>query len=155
VRGVRASALATALLLLLTTGCAVGVHAPDVDAATRSACASFTKALPDRVSDQERRSVDDEELGAAWGDPAIVLRCGVGTAKGFNRFSTCQETNGVDWFVPEDQLGDHPVDVRMTTIGRSPRIEVSVPRDYWPPTAAMVDLTRAVKEHTRKTGSCV
>ena len=155
-RGVDVSALTvTAVLLVALTGCAVGVDAPEVDAKTRSACAAFTKALPDRVSDQKSRSVDDETLGAAWGDPAIVLRCGVGKAKGFTSASTCQETNGVGWFVPEDQLGDHPVDVLMTTIGRSPRIEVRVPASYWPPTAAMVDLTRTVKEHTKKTGGCV
>ncbi|MEP6814332.1 MAG: DUF3515 domain-containing protein [Marmoricola sp.] len=144
----------SAALLLGLSGCAVGVGAPDVDARTRAACASFTKALPDRVSDERSRSVDDKELGAAWGDPAIVLRCGVGQAKGFTKFSTCQETNGVDWFVPQDQLGDHPVDVVMTTIGRSPRIEVRVPASYWPPTAVMVDLTPTVKAHTRRFGGC-
>ncbi len=147
-------ALASVLTVVLT-GCAVSVHAPDVKTATRSACASFTKALPARVSDQKSRSVDDSGLGAAWGDPAIVLRCGVGTPKGFTRFSACQRTNGIDWFVPEDELGDHPVDVLMTTIGRSPRIEVMVPAAYWPPTAAMVDLTRTLKQHTKKTGGCV
>jgi hypothetical protein len=153
VRGVRVLTLLAAGALL--AGCAVGVDAPDVGARTRTACASFTAALPYRLSDQRSRSVDDDELGAAWGDPAIVLRCGVGRAKGFTRFSSCQETNGVDWFVPEDQLGDHPVEVLMTTIGRSPRIEVRVPASYWPPTAAMVDLAPTIKAHTRRTGGCV
>ncbi|MDQ6641597.1 MAG: DUF3515 domain-containing protein [Actinomycetota bacterium] len=136
-------------------GCAVGVDAPRVDARTRSACLSFTKSLPPRVSDQSRRTVDDAQLGAAWGSPAIVLRCGVGQAKGFTRFSTCQTTNGIDWFVPEGQFGDRPVDVVMTTIGRSPRVEVRVPAAYWPPTAVMVDLTSALKAHTRGTGGCI
>ncbi|MGI9157579.1 MAG: DUF3515 domain-containing protein [Marmoricola sp.] len=148
-RGVLAS-----VLLAGVTGCAVGVHAPDVDAKTRTACTSFTKALPGKVSDQKSRSVDDSELGAAWGDPAIVLRCGVGTPEGFTRISACQSTNGIDWFVPEEQMGDHPVDVLMTTIGRSPRIGVKVPAAYWPPAASMVDLTGAIKQHTKKTGGC-
>jgi hypothetical protein len=150
---VRGVAACTALLLL--AGCAVSVDAPDADAAIRSACKRFVAAVPDRMADQAQRDVDDAERGAAWGDPAIVLTCGVGEPEGFTRVSACQNWNGVDWYVPADEFGDRPVDVTMTTVGRSPRIRVRVPEDYWPPTSVMVDLAASVKAHTRKTGGCV
>ena len=149
-RGVAACAA-----LLLLGGCAVSVDAPDADAAIRSACKRYVAAVPDRMADQAQRDVDDAERGAAWGDPAIVLTCGVGEPEGFTRVSACQNWNGVDWYVPADEFGDRPVDVTMTTVGRSPRIRVRVPEDYWPPTSVMVDLASSVKAHTRKTGGCV
>lgn len=133
----------------------MSVDAPDASDATTRACRSFVSTLPDRVAGRQTRSVDDASRGAAWGDPAIVLTCGVARAAGFNRFSSCQRTDGVDWFVPEDELGRKPVPVTMTTIDRTPRIRVRVPAAYWPPTAVMVDLADAVKAHTRRTGHCV
>ena len=41
---------------------------------------------------------------AAWGDPAIVLRCGVGEPASFDQFSTCQIVNGVAWYIPDEQI---------------------------------------------------
>ena len=149
-RGVAACAA-----LLLLGGCAVSVDAPDADAAVRSACKEYVAAVPDRMAGQAQRDVDDAGRGAAWGDPAIVLTCGVEQPEGFTKVSACQNWDGVDWYVPEDEFGDHPVDVTMTTVGRSPRIRVRVPADYWPPASVMVDLAASVKAHTRKTGGCV
>ena len=139
------------------TGCGGdGVHVGsfDVSTAGRGACASFLDAVPDRVGDQDRRSVTGTEYAAAWGDPAIVLRCGVGKPKGFNRFSTCQRANGIDWFVPTSQINDQDADVRMTTVGRLPAVDVLVPARYRPPVAVMVDLEKAIKAHTKATTPC-
>ena len=149
-RGVAACAA-----LLLLAGCAVSVDAPDADAGVRSACKAYVAHVPDRVADLGTRDVDDADRGAAWGDPAIVLTCGVPEAEGFTKVSQCQNWNGVDWYVPAGEFGDEPVDVTMTTVGRSPRIRVQVPKAYWPPTAVMVDLAPSVKAHTKKTGGCV
>ena len=102
-RGVAACAA-----LLLLAGCAVSVDAPDADAAVRSACKQYVAAVPDRMADQAQRDVDDAERGAAWGDPAIVLTCGVGEPEGFTKVSACQNWNGVDWYVPADEFGDQP-----------------------------------------------
>ena len=43
----------------------------------------------------------------------------------------------------------------MTTIGRAVNVEVSLPRDYWPPAAAMVDLAPAIKKTVPETHPCV
>ena len=107
-------------------------------------------ALPAHVSDQSRRHTSGSPLGAAWGDPAIVLRCGVGAPEGYEPGSPCQRVNGVDWFVPEDQIEDQGSDVLLTTIGRSPAVEVAVPSDYRPPNAVMVDLADAITRLERR-----
>jgi hypothetical protein len=152
---VLARGVAACTTLLLLGACAVHVDPPDADAATRTACRSFVTEVPRRLAGQEPRNVSDGTRAAAWGDPAIVLTCGVGRPDGLTRISACQNWNGVDWFIPEGQFSDHPVDVTMTTVGRTPAIAVQVPRDYWPPTSVMIDLAPVVKQHTRKTGGCV
>ena len=51
-------------------------------------------------------------------------------------------------------MEDQGADVVMTTIGRSPAVEVRVPASYRPSTAAMVDLAKVVKAHTREVSPC-
>jgi hypothetical protein len=151
-------AVACAGTLLLTAGCSdtVGIDAPHVSGADAKACRALLAALPSHVSDQKRRTSDDGSgFGAAWGDPAIVLRCGAPNGKGFNAYSSCQVTNGVGWYVPESQIQGKPVEVTMTTVGRSPNVEVTIPADYFPPAATMVDLAPAVKRTIREVKPCL
>jgi hypothetical protein len=136
------------------SGCKVDVPDTDVPAAQQKPCASLVEALPDSVSDQERRDTTGNPLSAAWGDPAIVLRCGVGTPADYDPLTGCQTANGVDWYVPEEGMNDQKVDVVMTTYGRVPAVEVKLPARYRPPVAAMVDLTDAIKKHTRVVKQC-
>ena len=113
-------------------------------------------ALPEAVSDQPRRSVDARDgYAAAWGDPAIVLRCGMPTPRGSDEFAVCQETNGVGWFVPPRQIEDQGADVVMTTIGFAQNVEVLLPAEYRPPAAAMVDLAEAITRTIREVEPCV
>jgi len=141
-------------------GCGGGddVHVDGFHLATadRSACADLVSALPGTLDDRAKRAVSGSDYAAAWGDPAIVLRCGVGRPKGFDRFSQCQRTDGIDWFVPDSTITDLGADVVMTTVGRSPAVEVRLPAKYRPAgsAAAMVDLTPTIKAHTRKTTPC-
>jgi uncharacterized protein DUF3515 len=144
-----------AVLSPALAGCgSVRLHDADVPAAERKACAALVDDLPHRVSEQPRRDTSGGELGAAWGDPAIVLRCGVGTPKGYRATSPCQRVNGVDWFVPEDQVSDQGKDVVLTTVGRKPRIELVVPAEHRPPDAAMVDLAGVIRKDTRVVDPC-
>ncbi len=144
-----------ALTVLAGTSCgAVDVRASEVSGSERKACADLVEALPDRVSEQQRRETEGNPLGAAWGDPAIVLRCGVGTPSGYDKFAACQVADGLGWFVPDEQMADQGRDLVMTTIERSPRVEVLVPAEYRPPPAVMVDLAEAIKRHTRLVKPC-
>ena len=153
-----AGAVACLALVGVLVGCtpgSVSVDTPDLSGADETACTNLVDALPDAVSDKERRPVDPEDAyAAAWGDPAIVLRCGVPAAQGFDDTATCQLVNGVGWFVPQEQIEDQSADVVMTTIGRTQNVEVTIPAGYRPPAAAMVDLAPAVKRAIREIKPC-
>jgi hypothetical protein len=144
--------------LLLAGGCssAMSVDAPPVSGPAARACAALVRALPRAVADQARREVDaGDGYAAAWGHPAIELRCGVPRPAGLRATSQCIDTNGVDWFIPEDQQGGRPVAVTMTTVGRAQNVEVRIPADYFPPAATMVDLAPAVRRTVREVRPCV
>jgi len=100
-------------------------------------CASVIGALPSTVDDAQLRRRD--QLVAAWGDPAIVLRCGVPRPAALLPTSRCDGVNGVGWFT--ETLGDG---YRFTTIGRAAYVEVTVPAHYSPAANALVDLAPAV-----------
>ena len=157
-RPVLRNAGAVACLAVFAAGCADGAVTVDpvaVDGSERAACAELRDALPEVVAGLERRTVEPEDAyAAAWGSTPVVLRCGVGEPEEFDRYSACQITDGVAWFVPDEQITGEPVDIVMTTIGRSPGVEVSLPAEHFPPADAMVDLAPAIKETTEMVERC-
>lgn len=62
---------------------------------------------------------------AAWGDPAIIARCGLPAPA--PTVDSCVDVNGVDWVVRELTDGSAAV-----TYGREPALEVLVPKAYGP-----------------------
>ena len=147
-------------VLLLLTGCGkepVTIDSPRVDAATETACRALLGDLPTTVDGQDKRLVSPADaLGAAWGDPAIVVRCGVGSPAGLTRFSACDEANGVGYFLPPTQVADDSATITLTTLEYDPRLEISVPSDYRPEgvAAAMAQLAGPVKRHFRLAHPC-
>lgn len=141
-------------LLLATAACAVKVPDTSVSVSGRAACARLVDALPDQVSDQPQRETRGNPLGAAWGDPAIVLRCGVGDPADYDPLVGCMRVNGVDWYAPESASTDQSTDVVLTTIGRAPAVELLVPAEHRPPAAALVDVAAAIKKSTRVFRPC-
>jgi hypothetical protein len=158
-RPVRASAGVVACLLALA-GCSasdgpVRVQPRKLHGSAATACERLVDALPESVAEQPRRELRPPDAhAAAWGDPAIVLRCGVGSPAGFGKLSVCQVANGVAWFIPDEQIANEPTDVVMTTVDRRPRVEVRLPKEYFPPAAAMVQLASAIKRTTTRTTAC-
>ena len=159
-RGVVASAAAS-FLLLLVSGCGsdpVYLTTPTMEPGDARACQDLKNALPDDVADQHRRLTQPASaLGAAWGDdPPITLLCGVGVPDSFDKFATCEEADGVGWFVPDDQIDDESEDVTMTTVGYRPRITVTVPARLRPEgvAAAMATLAGPVKAELRLAQPC-
>ena len=125
--------------------------------ADQTACSHVTDALPGSVAGQDRRHTQPAEaLGGAWGDPPIVLECGVGVPAGFTRTSGCQEADGVGWFVPDSQIADQSADVVMATAGYRPVLQVTIPASYRPNgvAAAMVELAPVVKKYTTLVRPC-
>jgi len=146
--GVRSVALAL-VALLLTAGCSgpLQVDAPRLSGADARVCRALVAALPARVSDQDRREVDTGSgYAAAWGDPAIELRCGVTRPQALDRFASCLVVDGVGWFIPDSQQQQStPVDTTLTTVGRRVYVSVHVPAQYLPTAATMVDLGAAIR----------
>ncbi len=126
--------------VLALGGCSgpVEVPATELDPGQQAACEALVGELPDRLEDigeegLARVEVDPGDApAAAYGDPAVVVTCGVARPPAYDRFAECQEINGVGWFVPEDQIGDEPVEVTLTAVGYRPRVQVVVPAEYWP-----------------------
>jgi hypothetical protein len=144
------------LLLASCGGGAVDVQAPSPQGKAATDCRALVGALPAHVADQKRRDVSPSGApAAAWGDPAIVLRCGVPKPAGLDKFASCQVTDGVGWYIPESQITGAPTDVTMTTVGREAYVEVRLPRDYFPPAAAMVDLAKAIKKTVPQLRPCL
>ena len=123
----------------LTSGCsgpgAVEVTAPPSPTdRVQAMCGDLIDALPETVADDlDARDVDPSDaLAAAWGDPAVVLRCGVPKPDALTRTSACFEVDGVGWLATQDGRevsGDAPVEgtLTFTTIGRAAYVEVEVP----------------------------
>ncbi|MGZ4446210.1 MAG: DUF3515 domain-containing protein [Nocardioides sp.] len=156
-RGAVACALTT-----LIAGCSSGdgrveIDSPSLSAADATACRHLLAALPRDLAGQRTRAVSpDDALGAAWGDPAITLTCGVGVPTGFDRFSSCEVGNGVGWFVPTAQIDDQSLDVTLTAVGFRPRVQVVVPAGYRPsgPAAVLAQLAGPVKRSLRLVQRC-
>jgi Protein of unknown function (DUF3515) len=148
---------------LLTAGCSssVTVDAPSPDQPDAAQCARLLAVLPDRVAGQSSRQVRPAgELAAAWGDPAVVLRCGVPKPLALRADSACLVVNGVGWFAAaggRPVTGTEPVTgpIVFTTVGRSPYVDVLVPPDYQPAADALVDLSSAVRRTTTQHHPCL
>ena len=144
-------ALVVALAALTTalSGCsqAVSVDPPSPAATAEAACRSLLDALPDTVDGQPRRDVrPDGSLAAAWGDPAIVLRCGVERPAALTPTAQLVEVDGVSWF-PEPLSAGYV----FTSYGRQAFVEVTVPDVYAPEGDALVGLASAVSSTVPKT----
>jgi hypothetical protein len=129
--------------VLAIAGCSgtVTMTDPSPAPAVREQCAALMAALPERVLDERRRTVEPGELSAAWGDPTITLKCGVEKPPGLGAESECFEVNGVGWFAEEAQGG-----YLFTTIGRSAYVQIGVPAAYAPEANALVDVADAVEQ---------
>ena len=132
-----------ATLATLLAGCSrVAVPDPTPDEAGTAICTSLMADLPKTVLDQDRRTVEPGRFSAAWGKPAIVLRCGAPAPPTLTNQSECLDINGIGWFAEEATGG-----MIFTTIGRATFVEVSVPTQYPLGYGALVDLGATVSAH--------
>jgi Protein of unknown function (DUF3515) len=139
---IRAMSAAVSLLGLSACGTgAVDVSPPAPEGTAASACDALLENLPEAVQDGKRRTTSPEsDLTAAWGDPAVVMRCGVARPAAYEPTAELVEVNGVQWFPEELERG-----YRFTTFGRSAFVEVTVPDDYRPEVNALVDFADAIE----------
>lgn len=145
------TALFAATALILTSACTgpVELDEPPVDAAAAATCDAVMADLPSTVVDEERREARPGTRSAAWGEPAITLRCGVAKPPTLNSSSQCFAVNGVDWFAEQGQGG-----YLFTTIGRPVFIEVTVPSEYAPEANALIDVAASIEANVALEQPC-
>ena len=103
-----------------------GVEAPG---AATPACTALMAALPAELGGLPRRQLqhaDDPSLvgAAAWGEPPVVLRCGIPTPAELTCTAAVQEVDGVAW-LPLSTGGD----TTYFAVDRSVRIALTVPEE--------------------------
>jgi hypothetical protein len=146
-------------VLVAVAGCGQGpveIDAPELSAADARACRDFVADLPDTLAGQKSDETSgDTQYGAAWGDPPIVLTCGVGPLD-LSDVPPCSQVDGVGWLVPTDETGGDR-DATFTADGYRPRVRLEVPKDYLPEggAAALADLAGPVKQHLKLVERCV
>jgi hypothetical protein len=102
----------------------VQVDTPDVTPAADLACPVLMGQLPLELAGETSRLVDsDTPYAYAWGDPAIVLVCGVDPPAGYVVGTSTIVISGVEWFVDDAD----PDVVVWTTVDRNVPVQVSVP----------------------------
>lgn len=104
------------------------VTAPPSDASTAAPCTQVLRALPVQLGPLAPRTVTpnpDSPFVTAWGDPAVVLRCGVNRPAKLvpGSADVVVLVGGVNWL--PDQ---HTDDTVFVSIDRAVYVEVSVPR---------------------------
>ena len=139
------------LLTLLLTGCAGSVDVDEYPTVkgTEVDCQALLADVPRTIADQERFDVPGR-IAAAWGDPAIILRCGVEKPDALTPTSRCFEVNDVDWLAETTADG-----YLFTTIGRAFHVSVEVPKTYDPAADALADLASTVKKHDPARDPCL
>ena len=72
---------------------------PTLSAGQQQACQELISALPTDLGDLPARPVDSPSpYVAAWGEPAVTLRCGIARPPSFVATADVQQINGVSWF---------------------------------------------------------
>jgi hypothetical protein len=140
--------IAAAVTAAVVRGGPPEVAVPRTDAASAALCRTLHAALPRAVDGAKARTPRPKSaLTAAWGDPAITLRCGVPRPKvltpgspGYDPTAESFEINGVTW-LPEQLAHGY----RFTTLRRKVLVEVTVPHHYNPEVNPLTDLAKAVK----------
>lgn len=103
----------------------ITAQAPPSDAAATAPCAQVLSALPvqlGRLSPRVVHTTPDSPNVVAWGDPAVVLRCGVPRPAGFVPTSDVYNVGSVYWMADKQKAA-----TVWTTIDRAVYVEVTVP----------------------------
>ena len=142
---------AVTLVGLLLAGCQGDSVQVDTYPTTRASaldCAALLGDLPPEIAGQARRLVVGKVAGA-WGDPPIILRCGVEKPASLKPTSPCDEINGVGWLAERQSDG-----YLFTTIGRKHYASLEVPADYQPAADALADIADVIARHLPVTRAC-
>ncbi|MFI6012936.1 DUF3515 domain-containing protein [Streptomyces sp. NPDC051243] len=146
-----------ALVLLITAaGCSSADDSPasavpSPDATVAGLCRKLDEVLPAKVDGVRREDPSPASaLTAGWGDPAIILRCGVAqppkmvdpdVANGHDTDAVPGGVEGVDWLMEKQDGGAF----RFTTANRKAYVEVTVPAGH-DSSGVLIDLASAIRK---------
>ena len=101
--------------------------------------------------------VPSDVLGAAYGDPPIVVTCTDEAPADYDRFAACDEVNDVGWFIPRELIADPGADAVLSAMSHRPIVQVDVPVDYRPDGAAAVlaELADPIKDQLELVDTCL
>ncbi len=137
--------------LLLLAGCSSGlvVDTYPTEPDTEADCKALYADGAQQVVGQKQVLVKGGKA-TAWGDPAIILRCGVEAPPELLPTSRCDMVADVGWFTQQTADG-----YLFTTIGRQFFVSVEVPAAYDPAAEALVDIAPSVLKHDPVVKECV
>ncbi|RZU32763.1 DUF3515 domain-containing protein [Blastococcus saxobsidens] len=116
---------------------------PEVTPEAEAACPAVMGTLPlELAGEPSRRVQSDTPYVYAWGDPAVVLTCGVDRPEGWVVTASAIQINGVQWHVDTSD----PATTVWTAVDRPVHVEVRLPAgvDSAPVTALTVPLAEAL-----------
>ena len=100
------------------------VQVPPVTPEAEASCPGLMGNLPLDLAGEQSRPVDsDSPFAYAWGDPAVVLVCGVDRPAGFVATAGLIQINGVQWYVDDSD----PDTVVWTAVDRPVYVQVRIP----------------------------
>jgi hypothetical protein len=120
---------------------------PKAGPSTEAVCRALLAALPDTLGDHRSRPVAPAaavERAAAWGDPAIVLRCGVGApATVTNSAAQTLGVDGVVWLIDDDS---EQTVLRATGLSVAVDVRLPAPHNVGRPGTVLRPLAGAIRE---------
>ncbi len=136
----------SAALVLAACSSGVDVRVPELAAAP--ACVAASQHWPADVSKLPSVATTPASPAVhAWGDPAVIARCGVATPGPST--DGCLTVNDVDWLATPLSDG-----TKFVTYGRAPALEVLVPKDYAPEGSLLPAFTAAATQLPTTGGHC-
>jgi hypothetical protein len=119
------------------------VEVPPATPEADASCPALMSTLPlELAGEPSRRVKSDTPYAYAWGDPPVVLICGVQRPAGYVVGVSAIQINGVQWYV---DTGDPDTTV-WTTVDRPVYVQVSLPSsvDSAPVTALTTEIAAAL-----------
>ncbi|HEV7189054.1 MAG TPA: DUF3515 domain-containing protein [Blastococcus sp.] len=119
------------------------VAVPPVTPEADASCPALMKTVPlELAGKQSRRVKSDSPYAYAWGDPPVVLICGVGRPKGYVAGAALIQINGVSWYVDTS----NPDTTVWTAVDRPVYVQMSLPSsvDSAPVTALTPQIAAAL-----------
>lgn len=121
----------------------LAVEVPAVTPAAEEHCPAVMGTLPLELAGEQSRPVEsDSPFAYAWGEPPVVLVCGVDRPAGWVVSAAAIQINGVQWYV---DTSDRDTTV-WTTVDRPVYVEIRLPAtvDSAPVTALTAALAQAL-----------